>query len=377
MVLTLTKHEAATMVWTTQVQPGYLKPGTGTCLSVLTLASRYGNVQLATDVFRILTERETTFTTHHYELLITTYLKANDLSAALSVILIMVDANLKVDEGTCHPLYSHLSTESMGEESRPMHAFTLLQDFEAAGRKVPTAAINACMQASIALNRFEEAIEIYKAFHTVSHAGPNTNTFNILFRGCHRYVRKELAMFFANEMIQLGLKPDRITYDRLMLVCLQAGDLEDALLYYEEMTSADAASGSKATMKPRKKTWELLIHKSVVQGDERAVALLKAYKAGVEEPRKAVEKAVVDRFEYGIVPNQAAQVGEQSSGGMDNDAAKTTAEMSKSPESGADTEMSEGMDPQQSSSASTEMEKADNRERLAQLMKASNSSKPY
>jgi pentatricopeptide repeat protein len=359
------------MVWTTQVQPGYLKPGTGACLSVLILASRYGDVQLATDVFRILTERETTFTTHHYELLITTYLNANDLSAALSVILIMVDANFKVDEGTCHPIYLHLSTESLSEDSRPMQAFTLLQDFESAGRKIPTAAINACMQASIALKRFEEAIEIYKALHTVSRAGPNTSTFNILFRGCHRSTRKELAMFFANEMIQLGLKPDRITYDRLMLVCLQAGDLEDALLYYEEMTTMDATAGSKATMTPRRKTWELLIHKCVVQGDERAVALLKDYKAGVEAPRKGVEKAVVDRFEYGIVPNE---VGGQTSGGMDSDVAKTMAEIEASPEAGAETELTSGVEVDPQDSANTELEKADDRDALSYLV--SKSAKP-
>ncbi|KAH7359861.1 hypothetical protein BKA66DRAFT_225142 [Pyrenochaeta sp. MPI-SDFR-AT-0127] len=287
-------YEAASMVWTTQVQPGYLKPATGACLSALALASRHGDVHLATDVFRALTERETTITTHHYELLITTYLKANDLPAALSVILIMVDSNLKVDAGTCHPLYWHMCTEAKGRESRPMEAFNMLQEYEAQGRKIPTAAVNACIQASIALNRFDEAIEFYKALHTVSHAGPNTQTFNNLFRGCHRTARKELAMFFANEMIQLGLEPDQITYDRLILVCVQSGDLEDALLYYQEMRNG--------SMKPRLRTWELLIHKCVVQGDERAVALLKDYKDGVEEPRKRVEKAVVDRFADGTMP---------------------------------------------------------------------------
>lgn len=293
------------MIWSTQIQPGYLKPATGTCLSVLTLASRYGDVQLATDVFRVLTERETTLTTHHYELLITTYLKADDLSAALSVILIMADANLKVNAGTCHPLYLYMSTETAGEESRSMQAFTLLQEFEAAGRKVPTAPVNACIQASITLNHFEEAIEIYKALHTVARAGPNTETFNNLFRGCNRSGRKELAMFFASEMIQLGLEPDRITYDRLIVGCIQAGDLEDALLYYEEMRAMASPEHSKKLTSPRQRTWELLIHKCVVEGDERAVALLKDYKEGVEEPRKRVEKAVVDRFEYGKVPMEA------------------------------------------------------------------------
>ncbi|KAF1937358.1 hypothetical protein EJ02DRAFT_357039 [Clathrospora elynae] len=368
-------HEAASMVWTTQVLPGYLKPGTGTCLSVLALASRHGDVQLATDVFRLLTERETTFTTYHYELLITTYLKANDLSAALSVILIMVDANLKVDAGTCHPLYWHLCTEKEGQDSRPMQAFSLLQEFETAGRKVPTAAVNACIQASIAMNRLEEAIEIYKALHSVSHAGPNTNTFNILFRGCHRSARKELAMFFASEMIQLGLKPDRITYDRLILVCLQSGDLGDALLYYEEMISVGATAGSKGPMKPRRSTWELLIHKCVVQGDEKAVALLKDYKAGVEEPRKGVERAVVDRFEYGIVPR-----GGDTSDHVEDWHLTSPTEDAKSPGAGDNTELTEsgGAGSPQSMSKRTEEEKIDGESGgLARLMNANKSARPY
>jgi pentatricopeptide repeat protein len=267
-------------------------------------------VHLATDVFRILTERGMVFNSHHYELLVTTYLSANDLNAALSVLLIMVNANLKVNAGTCQPLFWYLRREGPGETSRPMAAFNMLQDFEASGRKVPTAAINACMQASIALERLEEAIEIYKALHTVSHSGPDTQTFNVLFRGCHMNIRKELAMFFANEMIQLGLRPDRLTYDRLILVCLQADDLEDALLYYEEMRSMKAKPGSAAMMQPRRITWELLILQCVEKSDERAVALLRDYKELQEEPRVAVERAVKLRFEEGIAsPEFAGSIG--------------------------------------------------------------------
>ncbi|KAF7447227.1 CTP-transf-1 domain containing protein [Pyrenophora tritici-repentis] len=333
-------HET-NMVWTTQVQPGYLKPATGACLSVLTTASRHGDVQLATDVFRVLTERDTTITTHQYEMLINTYLKANDLSAALSVILIMVDANLKVDEGTCHPLYWHLFTQKHGGDSLPMQAFILLQDFEAAGRKVPTAAVNACMQASIALDRLEEAVEMYKALHTVSHAGPNTNTFNILFRGCRRQLRKELAMFFANEMMQLGCKPDRLTYDRLILVCLECGDLDGALLYYEEMTSVNLTGTNKGRMKPRKRTWERLILRSAVQGDERAVGLLKAYKEGVDEPLPSVEKAVIDRVESGLVPIVAATSEDMSSAAVEDQHVRLATGFTRTPGAGADTELSD------------------------------------
>ncbi|KAH7072217.1 hypothetical protein BKA63DRAFT_417974 [Paraphoma chrysanthemicola] len=297
-------HDAVSHVWSMQVEPGYLKPGTGACHAVLALAARFGDVALATDVFRVLTERATVFTTHHYELLLTTFLNANDLAAALSVLLIMVDANLRVSTGTCQPLYWYLRREKTVEPSRPMAAFNMLQDLEASGRKVPTTAINACMQASIILDRFEEAIEIYKALHTVSKAGPDTQTFNVLFKGCHMNNRKELAMFFANEMVQLGLKPDRLTYDRLILVCLQANDLEDALLYYQEMRSLRAKPEVAEMMRPRRRTWEALIIACAKAGDDRAVAMLKEYKQWQEEPRIAVERAVKERFHEGIAPRE-------------------------------------------------------------------------
>jgi pentatricopeptide repeat protein len=272
----------------TQVQPGYLKPPTATCVAVLSIASRNGDVQLATDVFRLLTEREINFTTHHYELLIETHLKANDLAAAVSVILIMVDANLKVTAETCHPLYWYLRNEKPHSSSLPLAAFTLLQDAEAKGRKVPTAAINACIQASIALSRLEEAIEMYKALHSVSHTGPNTQTFNILFQGCSKASRKELAMFLAAEMIELKLQPDRLTYDRLIIVCMQADELDDALAYYEEMRDMG--------MRPRRGTYELLITQAAEKGDERCVALLREFKESGDVVTRAVERAVGERF---------------------------------------------------------------------------------
>jgi len=377
------KFAETSLVWIAQVQPGYLKPGTGACLHVLTLASRHGDIQLATDVFRVLTERGTTFTSQHYELLISTYLNANDLHAALSVILIMVDSNLKVNAGTCDPLYWYLSAKNHNDDSRPMQAFRYLQDFETSGRKVPTAAVNACIKASIASKRLEDGIEIYKALHTVSHAGPNTETFNILFQGCHRSARKELAMFFANEMVKLGLKPDRITYDRLILVCLESGDLEDALLYYEEMRSTGATAGKKGPLKPRRKTWETLIHRCVMKGDERAVALLKDYKASVEEPRIAVERAVIDRFEYGIIPTNLAEIGRATP----EQTADAVKDRHGKPEAGqtpdADSELSEGRSgagPEgTSSSANTETgtQRAESVDGLSQLMRVSKSTKQY
>ncbi|CAI6334148.1 unnamed protein product [Periconia digitata] len=281
------------MIWDTQVISGYLKPPTGTCLNVLSVASRSGNIALATDVFRLLTERNTPFTSHHYEALIECYLTASDLPSALSVILIMHDSGLRVTLDSLHPLYTHLTTST---PTLPLEAFTHLQSQATAGKKIPLAAINTCIQACIPRRgpstHLTSAIEIYKALHTVCPAGPNTDTFNILFQGCQRETRKELAMYFTSEMLALNVQPNRITYDRLILVCLQAGDVDDALLYYEEMRGMGWV--------PRPRTSEFLVKESVAKGDERGVAVLRDYaEDGGAEPGKVayLRKLVQRRFE--------------------------------------------------------------------------------
>ncbi|KAF1949037.1 hypothetical protein CC80DRAFT_458231 [Byssothecium circinans] len=291
------KHlaDAAVLIWNMRVIPGYLKPPTGTCLNMLSIAARTGNVKLGTDVFRILTERDTVLNTHHYEALIECYLNASDIFSAFSVVVIMQDSGLRIAPEALHPLITYL-TQS---ESRPMEAFKTLQTLSSGGRKVPLVAVNACIRGCFGAKdkdiHMTPAVEIYKALHTVCPTGPDIQTFNILLAGCGRSKRKELAMFLANEMIQLGIKPDAITYDRLIIVCLNVYDYEDAMLYYEEMRGMGWV--------PRETTWDDLIVKSTQMGDPRAVAALKDLKelGGADPGRLAVlERLVHRRFEQGV-----------------------------------------------------------------------------
>ncbi|KAF2262145.1 hypothetical protein CC78DRAFT_520588 [Lojkania enalia] len=292
--------EAVNRVWDFQVVPSYLKPATGTCLNVLNIAARTGNIKLATDVFRLLVERNTTFDSLHYELLLEAHLRAKSLDAALSVILIMQESGVGVDEASLHSLYTYLNQES----SRPLEVFDMLQNLENTGRKVPTAAVNVCLQASVQFGRLEEAIEIYKALHTVSRAGPNTTTFNILFQGCHKAARKELAMFLASEMIELDLKPDALTYDRLVHVCCQANDVKDAFLYYEEMRGEGHV--------PRRSMFEILIAAGIEKGDARTPRLLDDMKKAGFMPRKELMQAVEDRFIHPVEVSEAVQAAEDT-----------------------------------------------------------------
>ncbi|KAF2747867.1 hypothetical protein M011DRAFT_385346, partial [Sporormia fimetaria CBS 119925] len=253
---------SATHIWSTRVIPGYLKPPSGTCMNLLNMAARTGNVQLATDVFRVLGERNTVLTAYHYEMMLEAYLNADKLKDALSIILITTESNIKLEQDSLAPLYAFLKADI----ARPMEAFGMLQDAEAAGKKVPTSAVNACLRASVHFDRLEEAIDIYKVLHTVSHSGPDTETYRILLHGCQKSGRRELAVYIATEMSKLGVSPSPAIYEALIRLCCDAKVLDDALAYYEEMRWSNWFPG--------RSTFEKLIQQGVALGDTRTPKLI-------------------------------------------------------------------------------------------------------
>ncbi|GME42815.1 Protein-tyrosine phosphatase receptor/non-receptor type [Neofusicoccum parvum] len=225
-------HAAIQYIWRRQVEPGYLNPSSGICLNILATFARYGDAQLATGVFSLLSERKEVFTKQHYEMLVDTYIQAGDMRTALSVLCIMQSSGTPPDDYSTRELFRWVRAGT--ERAREM--FDHLRSLKDEGHTVPLAAFNALLEASIYRTDLDQAIDLYKALHTVCENGPTTETFNILFRGCPR--RKDLAMFLAAEMVERNVEPDALTYDRLLLICLMEQDnYDDAFRYYEEMRS--------------------------------------------------------------------------------------------------------------------------------------------
>ncbi|KAF2817379.1 uncharacterized protein BDZ99DRAFT_505118 [Mytilinidion resinicola] len=240
-------HELVKLVWAERVEPNFFIPSSGICSNVLNTAARHGDAHLATDVFRVMSNRKTIFSQLDYEMLLEAYITAGDLKTALTVLVVMEEAGVKADLNTANPIVAYLRQDP----TRPMQAFNLLEEFAQSQRKVPTAAVNAIIQTCVAMPDLEQAIEVYKALHTISSKGPDIETFNTLFQGCRTARRKELAMFLAAEMIQLKIRPNLLTYDRLILVCTECGDIDDAFRYYYEMRDQG--------WQPRDGTFSLLI----------------------------------------------------------------------------------------------------------------------
>lgn len=221
-------------VWRRAVATKFINPSSGTCTDVLATAARHGDFRLATDVMRILGERSSAILPHHYESLFEAYLKANDLSTALSVLSIMASTPTPPTEGGVSALYQYL----LQKPDLPTRALNDLREIRQEGKPVPIAAINAILNALGQFNALDEALDTYDNLHTLVPSGPTTATFNALFRACKAAKDKDRAMFLASEMRARNIAPDWLTYDRLILVCTEAKnaqDVHDAYKYWTEM----------------------------------------------------------------------------------------------------------------------------------------------
>jgi pentatricopeptide repeat protein len=181
----------------------------------------------------------------------------------------MSKAGLEPDSSTTRPLYLYLSSSP---ELYPK-AWSVLQELHDSGHHIPVAAANVVIESCIAANLLAEAINLYKSLHTFISSGPNTETFNVLLQGCSRQRSKDTAMFLASEMAALGIKPDQLTYDRLILVCLHEEDYEDAFLYLEEMKAVASLKGENGWWL-RNGTAIALVRRCLTEDDDRCWGLL-------------------------------------------------------------------------------------------------------
>ncbi|PVH82585.1 hypothetical protein DL98DRAFT_456005 [Cadophora sp. DSE1049] len=263
-------YEGTKFIWKRRVETESLILSDGMCIAILNCAARYSDPELATNTIRILSGRRSALTTFHYEPLIAAYAGSGDLKTALRVLIIMAKASIEPDTSTTRPLYLTLS------KSRELaqQAWRDLKELAQDGHTIHVAAVNVIIEAHIEVGQFEQAVELYKSLHEICESGPNTDTFNILLQGAARQERKDLSVFLASEMRALGIKPDVLTYDRLILACLyNQDDYEDAFRYLEEMAEVGADKPDGGWWM-RGGTATVLIKRCVEEKDSRAWTLL-------------------------------------------------------------------------------------------------------
>ena len=237
------------------------------CLSILNLAARYADPELATAAIRELSARRTALNSYHYEALLEAYIGTGELKTAFRILGIMSKAGIEPDIRTTRPLFLYLSRNVF----LPQEAWEVLKTMHGDGHVIHIGAVNVILEANVKFENIESSIDFYKQLHTICEPGPNTETFNILFQAL-REGSKDVAMFLAAEMRALKVKPDHLTYDRLILVCLTEPDYGDAFLYLDEMETAGQSRGEKWWMRPG--TVLAFVKRCLAEKDKRVWQLL-------------------------------------------------------------------------------------------------------
>ena len=293
-------HRATLFAYKGRVETSYLNPPAGICINILSTAARHGDTYLATSVLRTLGRRSgNPIQLHHYEALLETYITAKDLRTPFTLLTVMAAAGHPPTEASTRPIFTHLSQFP----SLAATAVSILEELHEQHRQIPIQAVNVIMEIYIAHRDVTSALSIYKNLHRFGDSvTADTATFNLLFRGCARAARKDLAMFLASEMVALRVPPDRLTYDRLMLVCLNSeNSIDDAWRYYEEMrglgwwprNGTAVALARRACAKRDDRIWRLVGEKQDKGLPKWKVEkLIEDYwkeKPENEEPEKAIE----------------------------------------------------------------------------------------
>ena len=352
-------HPLVTFVWDRAVTTSHFNPSSGLCTGVLDSCARAGDPDLATDVFRVLGQRSSPIAPHHYETLLECYIGADDLPSALTVLNIMAKSTNPPTDASARPLYFYLRSYPSEIEI----AVSILQERAEKQDLAPICTINAIIEAHIHNNDPEAALEFYKIHSSLISPGvkPNTYTFNALLRGCSRDSRNDdvnghsqnlasptadavsdpsrpiddtlssrspnpnpkkkalTPVFVASEIRALGIKPDALTYDRLVGAYIDEGsptDIDFAWRYFKEMKAVGARMKSRPPHEgdnngPANSEWWLrrgtfsgLARKLAERADERVWRLLD------EGAQMGMDVVALRRVCEGLWPEHSKQMPE-------------------------------------------------------------------
>lgn len=222
-------------------------PDDGLCIGCLNVAARYGSPRLATDVFRVLANRKVDYEEHHFAALLETYVTADQLDIAFSILQLMRSAGVPPKPQTARSIVSKITEKE--DVNDVVAAYNTLISARKAKKQVDVAAINAVMAGFVRLGAVKAAFGVYKDIPDFN-TKPDVTTFNTLLKGGANQGRKQFSMWVAAEMSAMGMRPDRETYEHLFMVCVVQENFDDAFEYLEEMKAM--------TFKPAAKIYKAL-----------------------------------------------------------------------------------------------------------------------
>lgn len=203
----------------------------------------------------------------------------------------MAGANLDPTATSTRPLFLYIQNDP----KLVSEALEMLKTLHRQGRAIPIAALNVLIEAFVEQKQFDKAFVLYKSMHTFAPPEkPNepfkpfatVETFNHLLRGARQSANSiyDTAMFLASEQLALGIKPDNLTYDRLVSVCIESARLVDGWRYFDEADNLGLAL--------RPNTVSILATALASAGDDKCWDVLQRIQADIGDHYKTIRQQV-------------------------------------------------------------------------------------
>lgn len=259
-----------TDAWQKAVVDLGVTPVEGQCIDVLHTAARCCLPNLAMHALQILIGLQVPLAEHHIAPVLEAFCGRRMLEEAFSIVNLMRSSDVRCSPETALQLTKCIS----GDIDQVDEAWSILEKMNQEKKVVDVVSLNAIVHAAILLNDLQRAIGTYKAFGDFG-VNADISTFNHLLSGCIFASHRELGDRLLSELRELGLVPDKVTFERMIVLCLTQTVYEDAFFYLEEMKGQGHM--------PPISVYTALIRKCVVSGDVRwKIALDEMKECGYE-----------------------------------------------------------------------------------------------
>lgn len=131
--------------------------------------------------------------------------------------------------------------KGLGKARRIDEAFQMMESIEkgtAAGSpKLSSSLVYGLLDALINAGDLRRANGLLARYGTLllEQGGPSVLIYNLLMKGYINSGSPQAAVVLLDEMLRLGLEPDRPTYNTLINACIKCGDLDAAMKFLKEM----------------------------------------------------------------------------------------------------------------------------------------------
>lgn len=235
---------------------------------------------------------------HHFAPLVEALCKDGKLKQALSTMDAMRKQCINPTTETVRPFTEFLKQDVDHVDG----VWHVLDQWRREGNTMNPLILNSIIQASVFLDDLQRAVGAYKSFSDYD-CKPNVETFNSLLSGCVAAKHRQLGDKLLLDLKQAAVKPNAITYEHIILLCLTQPTYDDAFFYLEEMKTQKFV--------PSARVYAAIIQVCVAARDSRySIALAEMRKCGY------VLSPSLRRFlsDYGLLSPQDATTEEPDKG---------------------------------------------------------------